>query len=83
MEAIPVKQTQIAILEDNCVGCGECVKYCPMSVFEVVNRKAVPIQQDICLECGTCIRNCPEKAIRIAGLDEEGITIKEQSHITH
>ena len=80
MEAIPVKETIITVIEDKCVGCGECVKYCPMSVFEVLNRKAVPIEQDICLECGTCIRNCPEKAIKIDGLNEEGITIKEITH---
>ena len=80
METIPIKETHITILEDKCVGCGECVKYCPMSVFEVLNRKAVPIEQDICLECGTCIRNCPENAIQINGLDEQGITIKEITH---
>ena len=80
METIGIKQTQITILDNACVGCGECVKYCPMSVFAVVNRKALPVEQDICLECGTCIRNCPEKAIRIEGLDEQGITIKETTH---
>lgn len=52
--------------QDKCIGCGQCVLYCPANAISIANRKAT-IDQDACLGCGTCIRSrvvkCPGNAI--------------------
>lgn len=50
-----------------CVGCGNCVPYCPVSAIKIIDRKAV-IDQEVCVECGTCGREnnivkCPTDAL--------------------
>jgi NAD-dependent dihydropyrimidine dehydrogenase PreA subunit len=48
-----------------CIGCRECIPYCPVEAIHVVND-AVEIDFDECVECGTCRRNapCPVEAIQ-------------------
>lgn len=41
----------------NCVGCGSCVKYCPVNAIKLVDRKA-QINYEICIGCGQCIAIC-------------------------
>lgn len=49
---------------ESCLGCGECVPYCPMGVIKLENGIAV-IDEEECVECGICENtvNCPVKAI--------------------
>lgn len=52
------------INEELCVGCGQCIRYCPMGAIE--RRKDTSrINWDECVECGICIRQvkCPVSAI--------------------
>ncbi len=47
-----------------CVSCEECLKYCPVEVFEMPH-KAVPARPQNCLGCQTCAAVCESKAIVI------------------
>jgi ferredoxin-like protein FixX len=51
--------------ESRCMGCGKCVKICPMSLWRVRKGKAT-LSSDYtekCLECGACWMVCPKGAI--------------------
>jgi len=45
-----------------CIGCGKCVKECPVDAIEVSNFLA-KIDYDKCINCGKCIKACPTTAI--------------------
>ena len=49
--------------EDTCIGCGECLPYCPMEAIDVDD--CAVIDQDECVDCGVCLRSgvCPVEAI--------------------
>gem|GEM_PF-456424 len=49
---------------DRCDGCEECVKMCPVDVFDMTH-KAYPTRPQNCLGCGTCAALCKSKAIII------------------
>ena len=48
-----------------CIGCEECIPYCPVCAIEMQNGVA-KIDFDLCVECGTCRRYapCPVDAIQ-------------------
>ena len=52
--------------EDKCIGCFECVAYCPVAAIKEdrKNNRAV-IDQDECVECSVCFRSagCPTGAL--------------------
>lgn len=53
------------ILQDRCIGCGNCVIMCPVQAIDLIDEKAV-IDNDICVECSVCYRDadCPTNAIK-------------------
>src|SRR3989338_95188 len=52
----------IKVINEKCVGCKLCVKACPFSAIDIVNKKAV-IDLDKCTLCGACIESCKFDAI--------------------
>lgn len=48
--------------EEKCIGCGQCVNYCPQEAISIVNKKAL-IDPNLCIDCGRCINACPQGAI--------------------
>ena len=46
---------------DACVGCGKCVKLCPLNNITLKDQK--PVWGDSCTHCMACIGNCPKEAI--------------------
>ncbi len=46
---------------DDCVGCGACIKACPVDVIEL--RGDTIAVGDKCIGCGLCAIRCPEEAI--------------------
>ncbi len=41
-----------------CLGCWECIDYCPVGAIGA-NADVAFIDLDICVECGTCLRSAP------------------------
>lgn len=48
--------------ESLCIGCGQCVPYCPMGAIAL--EAVATIDRDACVECGACFRSriCPVDA---------------------
>lgn len=63
---VKTKTWGMTVDERKCIGCLDCVPYCPMSaIVEVSERGVVAIDPEECVECGTCFRMdiCPTGAI--------------------
>ncbi|MBN2034626.1 MAG: ferredoxin family protein [Deltaproteobacteria bacterium] len=50
--------------QDKCEGCGQCIIYCPVDVFDF-SIKAYPSRPQNCLGCRTCEAVCNSKAVII------------------
>ena len=47
---------------DKCIGCLDCVDYCPVeAIKEVPSEGVVFIDDEDCVECGCCQYECPAK----------------------
>ena len=47
--------------DERCIGCGKCVKLCPLNNVKLVDKK--PVWGRNCTHCMACICYCPTKAI--------------------
>ncbi len=56
------KERKPVILENKCIGCGECVRCCPAETMELVHKKAF-IHRENCIKCYCCQELCPQKAV--------------------
>ena len=56
------------IREDTCIGCGECVRSCPMDVIRLdsVRRKAFVAYPQECMCCASCEVDCPTGSIYVS-----------------
>ena len=71
----------------DCIGCGKCVKICPMKNLSISHGKSEPGGR--CTMCYRCINQCPKRAITLKGnnviaqykvddfVSEDGLKIKE------
>ncbi|MGD1047665.1 MAG: 4Fe-4S binding protein [Candidatus Krumholzibacteriaceae bacterium] len=58
-----MKRQIIAIDEELCTGCGECMPNCPEGALQIIDGKARLISDLFCDGLGACIGHCPEGAI--------------------
>jgi len=52
------------LIEDWCLGCGQCVKHCRHNALFLKNGRSV-VNPDACILCGYCAGYCPEFCIKI------------------
>ena len=52
------------VYENNCIGCGACVKVCPVNAIRLENKKSV-IDGSKCIGCASCIAACRYSAIDV------------------
>jgi uncharacterized Fe-S center protein len=50
------------VYPDKCIGCGECVKICPVGAFTLVNGKT-SLDKGKCIGCASCVAVCPSMAL--------------------
>jgi len=51
------------VILDTCIGCGKCVKDCPVHCISGERKQPHVIDAAKCIKCGTCKSVCPKKAI--------------------
>jgi len=54
------------IIAEKCIGCGQCVMFCPDDCILLVNKdgkKIAEMDYDYCKGCMICLNQCPVKAI--------------------
>ncbi len=56
---------KLKINSEQCIGCGACVKQCPMNNIELQSGKA--ISSNRCTMCYRCANICPKQAIMLLG----------------
>ncbi|AGI48061.1 4Fe-4S binding domain protein [Thermoplasmatales archaeon BRNA1] len=49
------------VIEDKCVGCGNCADVCPNDAIEI--KDVAVIDEAKCVECDACVDECPSGAI--------------------
>ena len=61
------------IIKSNCIGCGVCVKSCPVNAMKLISIDKMAIDKDVkkkanidlkkCIRCYCCHELCPEEAV--------------------
>ena len=66
---------------DKCIGCGKCVKLCPLNNIALQNRQ--PVWSDACTHCMACIGNCPTEAIEYGNITQskEKYNLGKYAHV--
>ena len=59
---IAATESKPIVWKENCTGCGDCAKYCPVNAIRIINGKAV-IDHDKCIDCKLCITTCTFSAL--------------------
>ena len=54
----------IDIDTEKCIGCGACVNACPVSIYDIIDRKSKVVgDTDKCVVCRACETICPVGAV--------------------
>lgn len=71
-----------AIIGKNCVGCGECAKYCQFDAIEIISisdndkkKKKAKVIPERCFGCGICESKCKKENISLILDAEKGIPL--------
>ncbi|MEF9891810.1 EFR1 family ferrodoxin [Anaerorhabdus sp.] len=57
--------SKLKINVEQCIGCGKCVKLCPMKNLMFTNSTVS--QKGLCTLCYRCVNECPKQAITLLG----------------
>lgn len=74
------KKHIVEIDQNQCVGCGLCMKDCVSGVIQLERGKAVAGEVG-CIACGHCEAICPQRAIFLTGFEEGSEEYEEQTRL--
>ena len=69
---VTISPTTAQVVEERCVGCGDCVLVCPYSALSLVNGRS-QVNSALCKGCGTCVATCPSGAIEALHFTDQQI----------
>jgi heterodisulfide reductase subunit A len=69
---VTISPTTATVIEERCIGCGDCVIVCPYTAISLVDGKA-EINSVLCKGCGTCAATCPAGAIKALHFTDQQI----------
>jgi formate hydrogenlyase subunit 6/NADH:ubiquinone oxidoreductase subunit I len=74
------------ILGEDCIGCGECAKYCQFDAIEMIpftengkEKKKAKMVLEKCFGCGVCETKCKRKNITLILDPEKGVPLNIKS----
>lgn len=53
------------IMSDDCIGCEECLAWCPMTAIAMDLDGKAQVARERCIGCGVCVPRCPVGAIAL------------------
>ncbi|MFH1675963.1 MAG: NADH-ubiquinone oxidoreductase-F iron-sulfur binding region domain-containing protein, partial [bacterium] len=53
------------VIEEECIGCGKCIKVCPTDAITGELKKLHNLDQAKCIVCGSCVEICPVDCIGV------------------
>jgi ferredoxin len=72
----------LAVIGDDCIGCGECAKYCQFDAIEMSSfldngkeKKKYEIIPESCFGCGICESKCKKESISLILNADKGIPL--------
>lgn len=66
-----MKSKKLAVIDKECVACGNCVKYCPKQAITIYKGIRAVVDANNCVGCGRCENACPAGTISIVA--REGV----------
>ncbi len=55
----------LVVVEEECVGCGQCVPFCPKEALRVWG--VAELSREDCDDCLVCVEYCPVGALVVTG----------------
>jgi len=76
-QAIVLKQNslKVNVNADLCIGCGNCVFYCPWGAPTLSSPGLVKVDLDKCHGCGLCVSMCPAFALDLNNWEKDRISM--------
>lgn len=63
-----------------CVGCGKCLKACPVDALSLDDERKPIVDENRCLGCGVCVKNCPKAALKLKEREQRVLTPVNSTH---
>ena len=65
------KSKNLAIVGNQCVSCGVCIKVCPLSAISIYKGMYAVVDEKKCVGCGKCATACPASVIEV--VERQGV----------